>query len=1008
MDHRVSQGLHRATFDQESNIHVLASALDGFFKDLYKQPASTWIDSLKEGMLVPFVTRPDPPTACLFGERNPKASALIHEERPQNWLSWFLPLLTHDDGKSDVLKPSYSVGGVDKMESIWSIGLLLTISCLHWAFSNRPPEVFVNLISDVRKNFEQLGWDELNCARVRRILSALVAKVSNSKAYVVKTDSQQLKFLENVIALCAVVEDFVFFSPLFGFNTKPDIGICGLHSDQTGLLDADLLKSLYECIQQHGQTETKTVIQSLDRKDIKEFKRRSLILDEIKQFLQVVINWSVSASNFLSRKSERAWVAGRADGLHVAVGDRVLVKQNKQGDLMATVAYKGNPTTGASVGGVGGVGGGGTQLGVVFDGPMGGSNGVFNGKQLFTCAEGCGALVRPENAFSQEDVAGKQEYERLATAVIEGMSKRPYFRGNKKQIRECFDEVLRPNRKVRNGANKKSLGSTTLSATFADVPYEVCLEQMKTGAYSLRRMVRYLTKIQEAKTAYLALLDKVNLEEGGKHMSDQMELFVEGQKAVTHFEHAMGNREKQLLIEVQNEVILPFQALEKDYESAVNHFKLQHTAVEKTIENGQLVLSKELAECEKELQDIRRLKFDVDAGKKTGGDLAKYTKQLQSAAAKVAQYDAASQRFKDETYVNLRKTQKQLRIELQAAEQKRLLSTQVFLQRYLSACETLTSPYPQLTYFSSLVADLTPSMDISIFVAINRRPEIEYYVQKTSCSASDVMIGNLSTVAPLSPQNAPPSPIDFARSPNTMVPPLSLNGTSDSPTAQSRPVSSRPYRSWGRSTPSNSMTTSSPSFQTRHSVPSNDVKDSSNCSSSGGRNSGSYSIPHSISTASRASSDSDSSCSSSHSFDSSNHSTRSNSSSHNDSSQSNNTFTRTDPIEVTHVEPAAPSSNHPPLPESPRVPPSEGHLSSNGSKSPDKPQARSVVGLSQAMKGPSRPAFGSSQSFLALSSLPTSAPCSECKCMKFSPSFVKKARCSNCSHVHVHAPKLEA
>lgn len=46
------------------------------------------------------------------------------------------------------------------------------------------------------------------------------------------------------------------------------------------------------------------------------------------------------------------------------------------------------------------------QLGVVFDGPMGGSNGTFGGKQLFCCADGHGALVKPEHAFALEDTAG--------------------------------------------------------------------------------------------------------------------------------------------------------------------------------------------------------------------------------------------------------------------------------------------------------------------------------------------------------------------------------------------------------------------------------------------------------------------------------------------------------------------------------------------------------------------------------------------------------------------------
>jgi len=212
----------RPTFDQESNIHVLAAALDEFFRDLYRQPAGTWVETLRESMLVPFVTRPDPPKACLFGERNPRASSILHEERPQNWLAWFMPFLTHEDGKHDLLRAPTETS---KTESIWSIGLLLTTSVLHWAFANCSAELFHSMIMDIRNKFEPLGWDELNSARVRRIFSAFIAKINNSRAYIAKTDVQQLKFLENMTALCNGVEDFVFYSPLYGFNTKPESGL---------------------------------------------------------------------------------------------------------------------------------------------------------------------------------------------------------------------------------------------------------------------------------------------------------------------------------------------------------------------------------------------------------------------------------------------------------------------------------------------------------------------------------------------------------------------------------------------------------------------------------------------------------------------------------------------------------------------------------------------------------------------------------------------------------------
>lgn len=896
------QSFPRPTFDHESNIHVLAAALDKFFRDLNKQPSDTWIEALREGMLVPFVTRPDPPKACLFGERNPRASSLLHEERPQNWLAWFMPFLTHEDGKADLLRtPSVENS---KIESIWSIGLLLTTSCLHWAFANCSAEFFQGMIMDIRNKFEPLGWDDLNSARVRRILSAFIAKVNNSKTYIAKTDLQQMKFLENMAALCSSVEDFVFFSPLYGFNTKPEPGTCGLHFDGSGILDADLLKGLFDCIQTHTQAEMKTVMQGMDKKDAKEYKKRFSTLEDIKGFLQLAINWTTAASHFLSQTSERAWVAGRADGLHVGLGDRVLIKQGKQGDLLATVAYKAPG-----------------QLGVVFDGPMGGSNGTFNGKQLFVCTDGHGALIKPEHAYSQEDNAGKQECEKVAASVVEAMAKRSYFKANKKQVREAFDEVLKVDKKQLKSRLRES---TTFSATLADVPFEMCLEQTKAGAYSLRRTIRYLTKIQEAKLAFLTILDKVNQEEGSKQMADQMEMFSRAQKCVVHFEFAKGLRERQVLNEIHQEVIVPFQALEKEYDTAVGHFRLQHNVTEKAIEANQTALAKELAECEKDLQELRKLKQEMDAGKKPN-DAAKFTKMLQQAAAKIAQYESASLRFKEETHASLRRNQRQLRANLQTVEQRRLVFTQVYLQRYLDACETLTGAFPHLPFFHEQVADLSPPADLALFIAIHRRPDIEYFVQKTSCTAADVLQGNLApSVFPMDPS----------------VPSL-IRGASlldDSSRSSVREDGS---------------TCRTPGRQRRLAV---DPDTAAEYEVVGGEG-----LTETV------------------------------------------VETGDDPLETSG--PLSPSmrgdtqeETRPPPPPFISSPSSAKlHDFSPGSpSSPRSGQARSVMGLSSAMKGHSKNSL-------------TAPPCPECRCVKFSPSLLKKSKCSNCNHAHsVASPKLEA
>lgn len=95
-----------------------------------------------------------------------------------------------------------------------------------------------------------------------------------------------------------------------------------------------MLRGLLDCIQTHAHGEMKTVMQGLDKKDAKEYKKRALVLEDTKVFLQLAINWTTAAGNFLSQTSQRAWVPGRADGLHVGLGDRVLIKQNKQGGKM--------------------------------------------------------------------------------------------------------------------------------------------------------------------------------------------------------------------------------------------------------------------------------------------------------------------------------------------------------------------------------------------------------------------------------------------------------------------------------------------------------------------------------------------------------------------------------------------------------------------------------------------------------------------------------------------------
>jgi len=93
---------------------------------------------------------------------------------------------------------------------------------------------------------------------------------------------------------------------------------------------------------------------------------------------------------------------------------------------------------------------------------------------------------------------GKQEYDKLAATVMEALVKRSYFKGSKKQIREAFDEVKTDKRNF-GEKTRRLRESTTFSATLADVPFETCLEQTKAGAYSLRRTIRYLTKMQEVR-----------------------------------------------------------------------------------------------------------------------------------------------------------------------------------------------------------------------------------------------------------------------------------------------------------------------------------------------------------------------------------------------------------------------------------------------------------------------------------------------------------------------------
>lgn len=779
-----------STFQTENNIHVLACALNSFFAKVYKQPPNTWCKEITDVLLFSFLMRPVLSHACFFGERSDIGRSVLlspSDEIRQNWLDWFAPLLTF---QSDFVAPdevetapNALSSGEHGPEIVWATNMLLVCTCLHWSFLNRPPEDFGAALQEVQTRCEGMpgGWNEVAASRIRGIYKGVLKKVLKATT---KQD-QDMRILDNIVVLAGVIEDFTFYCPFSKQGVNVESHVIGVHLDANGLVCRELLKLMNDMIQnQLRDSSGGTIVKMIDKKEKNEAKKRKEALEEVGALFAGFLAWSNSLTSTveiyvqlktmpgskLEMKQEFSCF-GPADGSHVRVNDRVMV-HTKEKRWAGTLQYKG--AVGARV-----------ILGIAFEDCAEMSEDIECAK-YFKCQPGYGGLTKPEQVQLVNELIVNANYEKATSQLVDQLAKRARFKNvNKKQALNTLQEAAYLGARLRHTTRPEGpLPNAEFNTSWADIPYEVVLEQAKAGAYSLRRAVRFLDKTLTAKSSFAASLIKICQEEDTKTLADEMGVIAHDIQ--TSSEYCLAVRMRNFVAAITLEVKTPFEALEKDHDAAVNELKAIYGKAEKEIETAREKLIAQMKDAWKLYEQVIQLRGEMQEGMsspKAANAAAKLPPITQKCGFLFAQYERACTEWVQKGQPAFRAFQQQALAAFQLKEQRRLIATRAYLERYLAICEKFNEPYYQIKNHFELIGRMAPLDDLATFAIQNRKIRSEAPLPQLPCSGAEVLTG--TNERELMASNSPP--VD-ARSP----PPKNKYATVGASPSLARPPSLGP------------------------------------------------------------------------------------------------------------------------------------------------------------------------------------------------------------------------
>lgn len=754
-------------FQVENNIHVLASTLDTFFNKVYQQPPSTWAKSITGALLFPFLTRPVLSHACFYGERNQVGHAILNspmEEIRQNWLDWFVPLLTYqaDFVAPDEVEtsPNALTSGEQGPETIWATNMLLLCTCLHWSFMNRPPEDFTAALQEIQPRCEVMsgGWNEIAASRVRGLYKGLLHKVLKSTS----ARDQDLRILDNIGVLAAAVEDFIFFSPLCKQGPKAEGSTVGVHVDANGVVCRELIKLVHDIVHhQLKDTSGGTILKMVDKKEKNEAKKRRELLEEIGNIFTCYLTWSTCLSGTVENYAQLKTMPGLKleikqefssfglpDGSHLRLNDRVMVHA-RDSKMLGTLMYKG--AIGSRV-----------VLGIAFEDFVGCSDDNECAK-YFKCLPGYGGFAKPENVQLANELVINTNYDKATVQLVDMMSKRPRFKNsNKKQALVTLEEAVYFAARLRSATRPKTdIPASTLITSWDEVPFETVIEQAKAGAYSLRRAIRFLDKTLTVKSTFATSLIKICQEEDTKTLNDEMGSIAHDIQ--TSSEYCLAVRLRNFVNSVNLEVKTPLETLEKEYEVSVNEMKNICGRAEKEIEAAREKLIAQMKEAWKVYEEVIRLKGEMqDVGSpKAIAAAGKLSPIVQKCGVMFVQYERACTEWVQKGQPAFRAFQKQGLAAFQVKEHRRLVATRTYLERYLAICTEFNEPYFQIKQHSELISNMAPQDDLACYAVQFRKPATrETGLPQLPCSGAEVLTGTnereLLASSSSEPQRAPP------------------------------------------------------------------------------------------------------------------------------------------------------------------------------------------------------------------------------------------------------------
>lgn len=306
----------------ESSIHAQASMLNTFFTTMYAAKPGTWSDDIVNNLVYPLSKANSPiPQAIFFGERDASIQDLVPKEpRKQLWLPLIMPLFMQDGGKSvdenavlceecgagaaaiecefcgvfcqecaeevhargrrrehpllNFEQPVLASPGNIKL-SASSQAQYLAGSLAQWAFVNQSTEDFASMMQDMQVSIESIGWNEVNCSKFKGCLVVLLKKLSvEIRTLKNKFNTEWLPKWDNLLFLLNMIEEFVFYSPAFKFGNKPPSSVLGLHLNELGCVDKELLLLMEDTLDKQLNVTSDTFLLSVEAEVIEEFRKR--------------------------------------------------------------------------------------------------------------------------------------------------------------------------------------------------------------------------------------------------------------------------------------------------------------------------------------------------------------------------------------------------------------------------------------------------------------------------------------------------------------------------------------------------------------------------------------------------------------------------------------------------------------------------------------------------------------------------------------------------------------